>query len=813
MIRRMAGNDEVALKPVSCGARLRRSCDASLRLGGSMRDPFLKHKVKKFDLSSLNWIDEIPECPVFSPSIEEFEDPLVYLSKIAPIAAKYGICKIVSPLCASVPVGPVLMKEQGGLKFTTRVQPLRLAEWSKDDKFAFFMSGRKYTFRDFEKMANKEFVRRYSSAACLPPRYMEEEFWHEIAFGKMQSVEYACDIDGSAFSSSPNDQLGISKWNLKRLSRLPKSTLRLLRAAIPAKLLRILRKWYVSMCTIMKFYQVKGKMQPLMSFWERLQCSLQIFCCVIMFLSTELYRNLESFNCGEAVNFAIGEWFPLGALASQRYALLKRTPLLPYEELLCKEATLLGHEFSTCDYKDTTTLAGETHSQRCMKVPFVQLMRVQHRIRWSLMKMGARTHYKADIDATVLCGICRRDCYVAHIMCNCRIDAICLCHEEEIRRCPCSCDRVVFVRKDIFELETLSKKFEEESGILDAVKKQMARCDGASQHSKFFDCIDHEAEYYPYCNIHIDPSPEIYSISETNFVGYDLNNPHPAASTVTFSFVPHEYSTQSDECTSSNRRAFSSSCLENTITPENAISNAYQLSTPDQTCLSDEMAAHDTDDSDCEIFRVKRRSGLTSEKRHMEDGTTNFTENQVLKRLKKINAHDRQEQKLPELSCGARSEPVHTDDCRHCVDFISENGDDFIAPTKLKMIHQLDANIVEDEVASSQKYNSCNYQSPSIELGPKRLKIRGPSFPSRISELEGADNSDVFPLYIFTYISFHLSRRFSTVKRKSLALIVMLHMQQSRCFVIMYNEAHVNARINHIILKVGATEGIKELIQ
>ncbi len=83
------------------------------------------------------------------------------------------------------------------------------------------------------------------------------------------------------------------------------------------------------------------------------------------------------------------------------------------------------------------------------------------------------------------------------------------------------------------------------------------------------------------------------------------------------------------ECTSSNRRALSSSCLENTITPENAISNACQLSTPDQTCLSDKLAAHDTDDSDCEIFRVKRRSGLTPEKRHMEDGTTNFTGNQV----------------------------------------------------------------------------------------------------------------------------------------------------------------------------------------
>jgi hypothetical protein len=53
-----------------------------------------------------------------------------------------GICKIVSPVSASVPAGSVLIKELGGIKFTTRVQPLRLAEWSKDDKFAFFMSGR-----------------------------------------------------------------------------------------------------------------------------------------------------------------------------------------------------------------------------------------------------------------------------------------------------------------------------------------------------------------------------------------------------------------------------------------------------------------------------------------------------------------------------------------------------------------------------------------------------------------------------------------------------------------------------------------------
>jgi len=53
-----------------------------------------------------------------------------------------GICKIISPVSASVPAGIVLMKEKAGFKFTTRVQPLRLAEWDSSDRVTFFMSGR-----------------------------------------------------------------------------------------------------------------------------------------------------------------------------------------------------------------------------------------------------------------------------------------------------------------------------------------------------------------------------------------------------------------------------------------------------------------------------------------------------------------------------------------------------------------------------------------------------------------------------------------------------------------------------------------------
>lgn len=154
-----------------------------------------------------------------------------------------GICKIVSPVVSSVSAGTVLSKERSNFKFTTRVQPMRLANWDSKDHITFLISGRfvevvdcllkrrlitcivsffinsfwyrPYTFHDFEKMANKVAFRRYQTTGDLPPRFIESEFWREMASGKTQSVEYACDIEGSAFSSCQTDPLGNSRWNLK----------------------------------------------------------------------------------------------------------------------------------------------------------------------------------------------------------------------------------------------------------------------------------------------------------------------------------------------------------------------------------------------------------------------------------------------------------------------------------------------------------------------------------------------------------------------------------------------------------------------
>lgn len=97
----MARSGGDALKAsTSCGIRLHGNFGAFSQGSGYAKDAFSKHKVEKFDLSNLNWIEKIPECPVFCPSKEEFEDPLDYLQKIAPTAAKYGMaCASCFVLC------------------------------------------------------------------------------------------------------------------------------------------------------------------------------------------------------------------------------------------------------------------------------------------------------------------------------------------------------------------------------------------------------------------------------------------------------------------------------------------------------------------------------------------------------------------------------------------------------------------------------------------------------------------------------------------------------------------------------------------
>ncbi|KAL7610448.1 hypothetical protein Lser_V15G10270 [Lactuca serriola] len=604
--------------PASCGVRSFRNPNVNAKSGSGLneRDTMSKQKIDKFDTTDLDWTDSMPECPVYFPSKEEFEDPLAFLQKIAPEASKYGICKIVSPLSASVPAGMVLMKEKAGFRFTTRVQPLRLAEWNTDDRVTFFLSGRNYTFRDFEKMANKVFTRRYYSAGCLPTTYLEKEFWQEIASGKTESVEYACDVDGSAFSSSPSDQLGNSKWNLKKVARLSRSILRLLETTIPGVtepmlyigMLFSMFAWHVEdhylysinyhHCGAAKtWYGVPGHaavdfekiVREKVYTHDILSSEGEDGAFDVLLEKTTLfppnilsqhgvpvYKAVQKpgeyvitfprayhagfshgFNCGEAVNFAIGDWFQLGSIASRRYALLNRTPLLPHEELLCKEAMLISSSSSSAAAISHEDLA----SQLSVKASFVNLIRFQHRARWCLTKSRDCMGISQHSHGTILCSVCKRDCYAAYINCSCYLHPVCLRHEFKPLELACGTNFTLSVRDQVLEMEKVSRMLEEDKDIVNEAEVQFKNASDKVFLSNLYPITEGDS-YIPYCKVDFVPQPPIESL-------------------------------QADTCHYS-----------------------------------------DSNDSDSEIYRFKRRSSLKPKHRPMNFASSK-SEHQGLKRLKK----------------------------------------------------------------------------------------------------------------------------------------------------------------------------------
>ncbi|KAA8525845.1 hypothetical protein F0562_007700 [Nyssa sinensis] len=821
------GGGDALRASASCGTRLHGNAETFSRSGGALngKDVFSKRKVAKFDTSDLEWTDKIAECPVYCPSKEEFEDPLVYLQKIAPEASRYGICKIVSPLSASVPAGIVLMKEKAGFKFTTRVQPLRLAEWDTDDKVTFFMSGRNYTFRDFEKLANKVFARRYCSAGCLPATYLEKEFWHEIACGKTESVEYACDVDGSAFSSSPSDQLGKSKWNLKKLSRLPKSILRLLETSIPGVTEPML---YIGMLFSMFAWHVEDHYLYSMNYhhcgaaktwygipghaaldfekavrehvythdilssdgedgaFDVLLGKTTLFPPnILVHHGVPVYKAVQKpgefiitfprayhagfshgFNCGEAVNFAIGNWFPLGSIASKRYALLNRMPVLPLEELLCKEAILLhtGLELEDLDYSSLDSIC-----HRSIKVSFVNLMRFQHRARWCLMKSRACTGVSLISHGTILCSLCKRDCYVAYINCNCYLHPVCLRHEMKSLDLPCGSNFTLFLREDFSDMEAAAKKFEQDEDILHEVQQHCRSGDDLFLLANMFPKAEKDG-YTPYCEIKLELKLEISNTNDKSQqpgcsshhlpMSSSLENFRTEASAdASFSCAAStlcSFLESSDTCSMPNIvQGYANSSLGNLVSTnlsKDVPSFKYESSQPavSDACLGTHhsnlqgqevrpVVDHDSDESDSGIFRVKRRSSVKGEQRNVNDAISPNFEHQGLKRLKKLQTEGRCEQltssecsTADNLSSNFSTNITHSKEGPDC-----PLADRFGRGTGIPISIKLKKTANEEAVGKHTQHRRddnfhCDLMKvmrvpPPTEIGPKRLKVRGPS--------------------------------------------------------------------------------------
>ncbi|XP_022159007.1 lysine-specific demethylase JMJ706-like isoform X2 [Momordica charantia] len=805
--------------PLSCGMRFHDDLDSFSWSNGpaSGNNDFSKRKVDRFGCSDLEWIHKISECPVYHPSREEFEDPLVYLQKIAPEASRYGMCKIVSPLSASVPAGVVLMKEKAGFKFTTRVQPLRLAEWDSDDRITFYMSGRNYTFRDFEKMANKVFERRYRSSGCLPAKYLEKEFWHEIVGGKTETVEYACDVDGSAFSSSPNDELGKSKWNLKKLSRLPKSVLRLLEMEIPGVtepmlyigMLFSIFAWHVEdhflysinyhHCGAPKtWYCIPGDAalrfekvvrenvyrHDILSAkgedggFDVLLGKTTLFPPnILLEHDVPVYKAAQNpgefiitfprayhagfshgFNCGEAVNLAIRNWFPLGAVASQRYALLNRVPLLPYEELLCKEAMLL---YTSSELEDSDYPSKDSVSHNSLKMSFVSVIRFHHCARWLLLKSRACNGISTRSHGTILCSLCKRDCYIAYVNCSCYGHSVCLRHDFDSINFSCGRNHTLVLREDISEMETAARKFEK-GGILEEMLER-----AKSNHDLYsypFSNLVQKAEeegYSAYCAVEFQLNPEpqdvdgSYSQDKESFPTKQALKSDAAEvfrTELSDSSLSHEpyflssYTKSETSCspnlTNIQKHAYNKFGNHGSSSFSQLLCSTFPSLQSGEHCSGSDFrppVEQNNDDSDTEIFRVKRRS-LKVVKNSMNDNKIKQSTHQGLKRLKKLHPHTRCGQLMSSVCCKADksiSKVVPTSkDTRDNGVFVNRSNRGTIPiSVKFKKFsieeassrQQLERHRKDVFWHEQGKTSHSQEPLPPAECGPKRLKVRGPS--------------------------------------------------------------------------------------
>lgn len=78
------------------------------------------------------------------------------------------------------------------------------------------------------------------------------------------------------------------------------------------------------------------------------------------------------------------------------------------------------------------------------------------------------------------------------------------------------------------ELESLSKKFELEDGILEEVQKQASQGNGSCQQASLFDFTENDG-YYPYCEMETVATAGADNISQRMCIKYDLEKRPPLA--------------------------------------------------------------------------------------------------------------------------------------------------------------------------------------------------------------------------------------------------------------------------------------------
>ncbi|MBA0881124.1 hypothetical protein Goshw_001434 [Gossypium schwendimanii] len=238
------------------------------------------------------------------------------------------------------------------------------------------------------------------------------------------TVEYGVNIDGSAFSFHPNDQLGQSNGNLKHQLSSFWCTQDLVWCSWSCSF--SVRQGGSGLCYDPDILSHIGKAGASALIAEKttmfppnifLQHNVPVHKAVqmageyvITFPRAYHAGFSQGFNCGEVVNFAFGDWFHWGAVAGQVYAHSCRMVIVPSEELLCKEAIILS---KSSNYGIT-----ETASESCVRSSFVTHIESLNIVLWRLHNLEPSITYSAVSQGTIICQLRKRDCYLTFLECS-----------------------------------------------------------------------------------------------------------------------------------------------------------------------------------------------------------------------------------------------------------------------------------------------------------------------------------------------------------------------------------------------------------
>lgn len=101
-------------------------------------------------------------------------------------------------------------------------------------------------------------------------------------------------------------------------------------------------------------------------------------------------------------------------------------PIIPFEELLCKEAMLIYKASKVRGLKNKPNDLDSCHGT---KLCFMHLMGFYKQALLRVNKSSRKCSSSLNSLVTVVCSHCQRDCYVAYMLCKyCYSHPICLFH-------------------------------------------------------------------------------------------------------------------------------------------------------------------------------------------------------------------------------------------------------------------------------------------------------------------------------------------------------------------------------------------------